>query len=95
MIYVFPDENGNCAIHYKPELLTKHDKQNGFAVENLPVPETREGKQAILKFDKATKQLSYEYVDITLSAEEQRIRQLEDRIEELERQINNLFSKEL
>jgi len=63
MIYCFPDFNGNCSIVYDETTLTTEQKSNGIAVESLPIPETPEGHKAILKGDKATEQVWYEYVD--------------------------------
>lgn len=44
---------------------------NGYFIESIPTPERRNGKDAILKGDMATKTVWYEYVDRHLTRDEQ------------------------
>jgi len=77
MIYLFENDNNNASVVYDETTLTNDQKANGIAIESLPIAETPEGKQAILKCRKSTGEVWYEYVDIPVDNIEQRIADLE------------------
>lgn len=77
MIYVFENDGNNASVVYDETTLTNDQKANGIAIESLPIAETPEGKQAILKCRKSTGEVWYEYVDIPVDNTEQRIADLE------------------
>jgi hypothetical protein len=63
MIYLFENPNNNASIVYDETTLTNAQKAKGVAVEELPTPQTPQGKQAILKVKKSTEEVWYEYID--------------------------------
>jgi uncharacterized protein YaiL (DUF2058 family) len=63
MIYLFENPNNSASIVYDETTLTDAQKTKGVAVEELPKPKTPEGKQAILKVNKSTSEIWYEYID--------------------------------
>ena len=65
MIYVF--EGGS--IVYDESVLTKEDKARAVAVEALPVQETPVGKTPLIKADKKTNKVWWEYIDSPQSIE--------------------------
>lgn len=69
MIYVF--ESGS--IVYDESVLTEADKARAVAVEELPPKETPAGKTAVIKADKATNAVWWEYVDLPQSLELQKL----------------------
>ena len=77
MIYLFENGDNNASVVYDETTLTNDQKANGIAIESLPIAETPEGKQAILKCRKSTGEVWYEYVDIPVDNTEQRIADLE------------------
>ena len=77
MIYLFENDNNNASVVYDETTLTNDQKANGIAIESLPIAETPEGKQAVLKCNKSTGEVWYEYVDIPVDTIEQRIADLE------------------
>ncbi len=77
MIYLFENDNSNASVVYDETTLTNDQKANGIAIESLPIAETPEGKQAVLKCNKSTGEVWYEYVDIPVDNTEQRIADLE------------------
>ena len=77
MFYVFENPDNLASIVYDETTLTNSQKANGIAIESLPIAETLEGKQAVLKCRKATEEVWYEYVDIPVDNTEQRIADLE------------------
>jgi hypothetical protein len=77
MIYLFENGDNNASVVYDETTLTNGQKANGIAIESLPIAETPEGKQAVLKCKKATEEVWYEYVDIPVNNTEQRIADLE------------------
>ena len=77
MIYLFENSNNNASVVYDETTLTNGQKANGIAIESLPIAETPEGKQAILKCRKSTGEVWYEYVDMPVDNTEQRIADLE------------------
>jgi len=77
MIYLFENGDNNASVVYDETTLTSGQKANGIAIESLPIAETPEGKQAILKCRKSTGEVWYEYVDIPVDNTEQRIADLE------------------
>ncbi|MDO0943961.1 hypothetical protein QZ287_23460 [Brevibacillus laterosporus] len=81
-------------IHYNPfdskEGLGKTEKQlrlTGALIESLPAREMQSGKDAMLYYNPQTSEVWYEYVDVSLPAEE-RIAQLE--VELAEAKAENL-----
>jgi hypothetical protein len=90
MIFVKVKDDEIQAIHYQPfdpvyglgkskeELL-----QEGILVESIPQPEFIEGKVPILKYNKDTNTLYYEYEDVPPTKEEL----LEKEIEQLKQQL--------
>jgi len=60
--------------------------KQGIEVESVPKRENIEGKKAVAYINPQTKEIWYEYEDIPLTKEEQRIKELEDRIAKLEKQ---------
>lgn len=76
-IYVFPDANGNCAIHYFSDMLTPEEKTSGFEVAVLPEPEYFPDKIPVLKGDTSAKQVWYEYQERQLANNEVKVQQLE------------------
>ena len=77
MFYVFENPDNLASIVYDETTLTNGQKANGVAIESLPIAETPEGKQAVLKCRKSTGEVWYEYVDIPVDNTEQRIVDLE------------------
>ena len=77
MIYLFENDDNNASVVYDETTLTNDQKANGIAIESLPIAETPEGKQAILKCRKSTGEVWYEYVDMPVDNIEQRIADLE------------------
>ncbi len=80
MFYVFENPDNLASIVYDETTLTNSQKANGIAIESLPIAETPEGKQAVLKCRKSTGEVWYEYEDIQQTQEEllqQRITDLE------------------
>lgn len=69
MIYVF--EGGS--IVYDESVLTKEDKARAVAVEALPAKETPLGKIEIIKADKKTNEVWWEYIDSPQAMEYQEI----------------------
>ena len=65
MIYVF--EGGS--IVYDESVLSEEEKAKAVAVEELPVLDAPIGKTGIIKADKATNTVWWEYVDTPQSAE--------------------------
>ena len=76
MIYVFENPNNNASVVYDENTLTAEQKTKGIAVEVLPVPETPEGKQAVLKCKKSTGEVWYEYIDIPKDPEVEQLKQV-------------------
>lgn len=72
MIYVF--EGGS--IVYDGSTITAEQRAQAVAVETLPAPQTPEGKYAVLRADKATETVYYEYLDIPQDPELERLKQV-------------------
>lgn len=83
MIYVF--ESGS--IVYDESVLTEADKARAVAVEKLPEQETPVGKIAVIKADKATNSVWWEYVDSPAAVE---FRELEVQIQGLQQAMAEL-----
>jgi hypothetical protein len=83
MIYVF--ESGS--IVYDESVLTEADKARAVAVEKLPEQETIPGKIAVIKADKATNKVWWEYVDSPAAVE---FRELETQIQGLQQAMAEL-----
>ena len=77
MLYVFENNHCNASVVYDDTTLTSEQKAKGIAIAELPIAETPEGKQAILKCKMATSEVWYEYEDITTDTTDQRIVDLE------------------
>jgi hypothetical protein len=67
MIYLFENPDNSASIVFDETTLTDAHKAKGVAVEELPTPQTPEGKQAILKVNKSTSEVWYEYVDAPIN----------------------------
>lgn len=91
MIYVFENENNNASIVFNENVLTEDQKKIGIAIEKLPVSEEIPGKHPVLKADKSTGSVWYEYIDLALTAEEVNV-QLQKKVDELEQAILELTS---
>ena len=61
MIYVF--EGGS--VVYDGSTISEEQKTKAVVVESLPVAQVMEGKVAVLRANKTTETVYYEYVDIT------------------------------
>jgi len=59
MIYVFPEGN----VVYDGNTISEEEKLKAVAVESLPEPQTPEGKYAVVRANKATETVYYEYKD--------------------------------
>ncbi len=86
MYYVFRE--GNYVIDGVG--LRDEQKSKAVIVEELPVPNTPEGKMALLRADKKTDSVFYEYLDIPPVAVE--VSQLETRVTQLEQELTKLKS---
>lgn len=71
MIYVFENDNNDASIVYDGMILTEEERTKGIAIEQLPAREEIEGKIAVLKCNKSTNEVWYEYIDKPISLEEQ------------------------
>ena len=72
MIYVF--EQGN--IIYDGSTISDTQKAQAVAVESLPEPQTPEGKYAVIRANKATETVYYEYKDIPKDPEVEQLKQV-------------------
>lgn len=72
MIYIF--EGGN--IVYDGSTITDKQKAQAVEVSTLPDPEVIEGKVAILKANKATETVYYEYIDKPKDPEIEQLKQV-------------------
>jgi hypothetical protein len=70
MIYVFPEGN----IVYDGSTISDEQKLKAVAVESLPEPQTPEGKYAVIRADKATGEVWYEYIDIPKDPEVEQLK---------------------
>lgn len=77
MIYLFENGDNNASVVYDETTLTEQEKTKGIPVAELPIADIPEGKQAVLKCNKSTGEVWYEYVDIPVDNTEQRIADLE------------------
>ncbi len=77
MIYLFENGDNNASVVYDETTLTNGQKAKGIAIESLPIAETPEGKQAVLKCRKSTGEVWYEYKNTPTDTTEQRIADLE------------------
>ncbi|EML6501660.1 hypothetical protein PIT23_003064 [Clostridioides difficile] len=57
-------------IHYKPSILGEEDLKSGILVDELPVQQYIENKEAKLFINIDTKEVFYRYTDIKSSIEE-------------------------
>lgn len=81
MRYLFLEVGNNSnrkvtSIYYNGEDLADEQKANAIVVEDVPEPDNRPGKAAILKYSE-TDGLYYEYVDRPLTPEEQSAQQMD------------------
>ena len=72
MIYVFTQGN----IVYDDSTISDAQKAQAVAVESLPEPQTPEGKYAVIRADKATETVYYEYKDIPKDPEVEQLKQV-------------------
>jgi hypothetical protein len=72
MIYVFPGGN----VVYDGSTISDEQKAQAVAVESLPEPQTPEGKYAVIRANKATETVYYEYRDIPKDPEVERLKQV-------------------
>ena len=72
MIYVFPEGN----VVYDGNTISDEQKTQAVAVESLPEPQTPEGKYAVIRADKATETVYYEYKDIPKDPEVEQLKQV-------------------
>ena len=72
MIYVF--EQGN--IVYDGSTINDAQKAQAVAVESLPEPQTPQGKYAVIRANKATETVYYEYKDIPKDPEVEQLKQV-------------------
>lgn len=79
MIYVF--EGGS--VVYDGNTISEEQRNQAVVVKSLPIPETPEGKIAILKANKAEERVYYEYIDKPKDT-------LEDEIENLKQVVADL-----
>lgn len=63
MIYLFQGYYGSSIV-YDENTLTEEEKENGLAIEELPIPENIDGFYAQIHSNKETKEVWYEYVEI-------------------------------
>jgi hypothetical protein len=83
MIYVF--EGGS--VVYDGSTISEEQKARAVVVEALPEPQTPEGKYPVLRANKATETVYYEYKDIPPQPE---IEELKTRLRESEQAILEL-----
>ena len=72
MIYVFPEGN----VVYDGSTISDEQKAKAVAVESLPKPQTPEGKYAVIRANKATETVYYEYKDIPKDPEVEQLKQV-------------------
>ena len=72
MIYVF--EQGN--IVYDGSTISDAQKAQAVAVESLPEPQTPEGKYAVIRANKATETVYFEYKDVPKDPEVEQLKQV-------------------
>ena len=72
MIYVF--EQGN--IVYDGSTISDAQKAQAVAVESLPEPQTPEGKYAVIRANKTTETVYYEYKDVPKDPEVEQLKQV-------------------
>lgn len=72
MIYVF--EGGS--IVYDSSTISNEQRNQAVAVESLPEPEEIDDKIAVLKANKATNEVYYEYVDKPKDSEIEQLKQV-------------------
>ena len=63
-IYLFENANNDVSIVFDETTLTEEQKSRAIALESLPPKEEVEGKLAVLKANKGTNKVWWEYVDI-------------------------------
>jgi hypothetical protein len=72
MIYVFTQGN----IVYDDSTISDAQKAQAVAVESLPEPQTPQGKYAVIRANKATNTVYYEYKDIPKDPEVEQLKQI-------------------
>lgn len=89
MIYIY--QNANCiSIVYEESSLTEQEKMKGIALEQLPDPEVKEGKIAVLKIDKEKNKVWYEYVEDTKIKEIAKLEALQRELEQCKQSVVEL-----
>ena len=89
-IYIKVNSNNVVTtIHYDPfdptqGLSTPRDEleKEGFFVSNVPVAEVKTGRRAVMKYNRDSKELYYDYIPIPPSAEE-RLASIEGALNEI------------
>jgi hypothetical protein len=85
MPYIFPNPDGyGASIVYREDTLSEENKARGIKVDSIPQPENIPGKTPVLKADKKTGTVFYEYVDTPEEPQSQTESELEKRIVRLE-----------
>lgn len=72
-----PEKYEISTICYEPDKMLEEIKSKGVIVDEIPVPNTPEGKKSVLYYNSVLKTLFYEYVDRVLSPEEQKEQRLQ------------------
>lgn len=72
MILLYVNEDGLVfGSHSEPQKLTDEQKKDGYLYEGvLPQPKNIAGKVPVMKYDKLTEEITYEYVDRPLTLDE-------------------------
>lgn len=63
-IYLFENANNDVSIVFDGTTLTEDQKSRAIVLENLPPKEEVEGKLAVLKANKGTNEVWWEYSDV-------------------------------
>jgi len=66
MIYIFEGKDNLASVIVQCNTLTEQEKARGIILETLPIADEVEGKHAILKANKSTNEVWYEYADIPI-----------------------------
>lgn len=78
-------------VHYQPELLTDEEKIGGVTIATIPAPQPPAGQAPIMYLNPQTNEIFYEYVEIALSPQEQKDKEVSDRLAAAESAINFLL----
>jgi len=86
MIYVFEGENNLASIVFDGKYLSEETKVKAIQLESLPIDESTDSQNAILKADNKTGRVWFDYEDIIPTDEEKQ----QDRLTELEGSVMEL-----